>query len=89
VKLGIGVCKALDDERYDLVLDLRPRLIRVQCKWANLRDDVVVQAGLYSNRRGPAGMITRRYTADEVDYFAVHCAGSHPQKQSSVRYPLG
>src|SRR5437588_11993735 len=33
-KLGIGVLKPLGEgERYDLVLDLRPRLLRVQCKW--------------------------------------------------------
>ena len=62
----------LDDERYDLILDLRPRLLRVQCKWATRDSDVVV-ARLYSNRRGPNGMITRRYTADEIDCFAVHC----------------
>jgi hypothetical protein len=24
VRLGIGVCRPLDDERYDLILDLRP-----------------------------------------------------------------
>jgi hypothetical protein len=28
VRLGIGVCRPLDDERYDLILDLRPRLLR-------------------------------------------------------------
>ena len=34
-KLGFGVLKPLaEGERYYLVLDLRPRLLRVQCKWA-------------------------------------------------------
>jgi len=46
--------------------------VRVQCKWATREGDVVI-ARLYSNRRGPNGMITRRYTPDEIDYFAVHC----------------
>jgi hypothetical protein len=32
---------------------------------------------LYSNRRGPAGMITRRYTPDEVDGFAAFCLGTN------------
>lgn len=73
VSLGIGVSRPLDDERYDLILDLRPRLIRVQCKWASRCGDVV-SAGLYSNRRGPDRMITKRYTPDEIDCFAVHCA---------------
>ena len=40
-KLGIGVSRPLDDERYDLILDLRPRFFRVQCKWAVRRGDVV------------------------------------------------
>jgi hypothetical protein len=31
VKLGVGVAKPLNDERYDLILDLGTRL-RVQCK---------------------------------------------------------
>jgi hypothetical protein len=32
--LGLGVTWPFDDERYDMILDLRPRLLRVQCKWA-------------------------------------------------------
>src|SRR4051794_22915992 len=31
-KAGIGVSRPIDDERYDLVLDLRPQLPRIQCK---------------------------------------------------------
>jgi len=73
VKLGIGVSRPIDDERYDLILDLRGKLVRVQCKWACRYEDVVL-ARLCSNRRGPNGMITRRYTEDEIDAFAVHCA---------------
>jgi hypothetical protein len=76
ISLNIGVSRPIDDERYDLILDLRPRLLRVQCKWASIEGDVVV-ARLYSNRRGPNGMITRCYTDDEVDGFAVHCAAIH------------
>lgn len=72
VRLDVGVCQPLGPERYDLIIDLRPRLLRVQCKWANLYGDVVI-ARLYSNRRGPNGMIRRLYTADEVDGFAVYC----------------
>jgi hypothetical protein len=72
IHLNLGVSRPIDDERYDLILDLRPRLLRVQCKWASKHGDVVV-ARLYSNRRGPNGMITRFYTQDEVDGFAVHC----------------
>ena len=31
LKYGLGVFQPLGDERYDLILDLRPRLLRVQC----------------------------------------------------------
>ena len=37
IKLGIGVFRPLSDgERYDLILDLGSKLVRVQCKWASL-----------------------------------------------------
>jgi len=43
IKLGIGVLKPLSDgHRYDLVFDVGTRLLRVQCKWAVRRGDVVV-----------------------------------------------
>lgn len=73
VKLGIGVSKPLSDgERYDLVFDLRPRLIRVQCKWANRREGVVA-VPCYSCRRTASGMLSRPYTAREVDAVAAYC----------------
>src|SRR5882762_2932808 len=34
VKLGIGVYQPVADERTDLIFDLHPRLVRVQCKTA-------------------------------------------------------
>lgn len=72
-KLGVGVLKPLTDgERYDLVLDLRPRLVRVQCKWA-LRDDNVVVVRCRSCRRGRDGYVRRSYSADEVDAIAAYC----------------
>jgi hypothetical protein len=74
VTLGVGVFKPITDgERYDLILDLRPRLVRVQCKWAVRRGDVVVVT-CRSSRRGPRGMIQRLYTAREVDAVAAYCA---------------
>ena len=44
IKLGVGVFKPLlDGERYDLIFDLRPRLIRVQCKWAMRNGEVIMR----------------------------------------------
>jgi PD-(D/E)XK endonuclease len=74
VKLGIGVSKPLTDgERYDLIFDLRSRLVRVQCKWANQRGDVIV-VRCYSSRRGRERLMRRRYPSDEVDAIAAYCA---------------
>ena len=42
IELGVPVLKPLvEHTRYDLVFDLGVRLLRVQCKWANLKGDVV------------------------------------------------
>ena len=41
-ELGVGVFKPLTDgERYDLIFDLRPELMRVQCKNAVLRGSIL------------------------------------------------
>jgi hypothetical protein len=71
-KRAIGVSRPLDDERYDLIIDLRPRLYRVQCKLARLMGDVIV-CRLYTTRRGREGLINRRYRAGEIDLFAIYC----------------
>lgn len=73
VKLGIGVSRPLDDERYDLILDLRPQLLRVQCKSARLQGDVVA-IRTRRCRRGREGLIHRCYAADEIDAIAGYCA---------------
>lgn len=70
---GVGVSIPLDDERYDLILDLRPRLLRVQCKWA-VRVNGVVSVRLYTSRRAKEGMVSRRYADGELDAFAAFCA---------------
>jgi PD-(D/E)XK nuclease superfamily protein len=72
IQLGISVSRPLADERYDLIFDRGRELLRVQCKWA-VRLGPVVVVRLYSNRRGAAGMITRRYSTAEVDAFAAYC----------------
>ena len=72
IELGIGVYHPYGDERYDLIFDLRPQLVRVQCKWARCRDNVVLVA-CYRNRRTAHGLLRRTYTRDEVDAFAIYC----------------
>ncbi|MGZ8695622.1 MAG: group I intron-associated PD-(D/E)XK endonuclease [Gaiellaceae bacterium] len=73
-RLGLGVFKPLTDgERYDLILDLRPRLVRVQCKWAVLHGDVIT-IRCHSCRRTSSGQARRLYTPSEIDAFAGYCA---------------
>jgi hypothetical protein len=72
VRLGVGVFRSVMDERYDLVLDLRPKLLRVQCKTAALGQGVVV-IRCYSCRRNQNGVLKRAYAPDEVDAFAAYC----------------
>ena len=72
-KLGIGVYLPFSDgERYDLVFDLAPDLVRVQCKWATLQRDVV-SIPCYSCRRTRTGQLKRGYSPEEVDAIAAYC----------------
>jgi hypothetical protein len=73
LKLGIDVYRPVGEgSRYDLILDLGERLLRVQCKWAaRYRDAIVVRC--YSSRRAAGGkLINRGYTIEEVDAFAAY-----------------
>jgi hypothetical protein len=70
-KMGIGVYAPLTVERCDLVFDLRPKLVRVQCKWAVRDGDVVVVR--CTSRRGREGYVRTVYTPDEVDAIAAYC----------------
>jgi hypothetical protein len=73
IELGIGVSRPLVDERYDLIFDLRSRLIRVQCKWA-MRYGDVISVRCYRSRRNADGLLNRSYTPDRVDAFAAYNA---------------
>ena len=73
VLLGIGVLKPLTEGvRYDLAFDLGTRLLRVQCKWARRRGDVVA-VRCCSTRRGREAFLRRSYTTAEVDGIAAYC----------------
>ncbi len=72
MRLGVGVFRAVADERYDLILDTGQRLIRVQCKTAALKGDVVL-IRCYSCRRTAGGQHKRSYTSEEVDMIAAYC----------------
>jgi PD-(D/E)XK nuclease superfamily protein len=72
-ELGIGVWGSYTVERYDLIFDLRPRLVRVQCKWATRRGDII-SVPCYANRRNRNGLLRTFYSPEEIDAFAGYCA---------------
>lgn len=70
-KLGIPVARPIDDLRYDLILDLGVHLLRVQVKWAS-GDGQVMYVRTRRARRGPNGLIHRKYVAGEIDAVAAY-----------------
>jgi hypothetical protein len=73
VRHGLGVWLPLADEPCDLILDLRPQLLRVQCRWA-VRCGNVVEIRTRRCRRGREGLIHRQYSSDEIDVIGAFCA---------------
>lgn len=55
---------------YDLILDTGDRLLKVQVKTGRLRDGGILFPMRRFNGRGSKG---RRYSAAEIDIFAVYC----------------
>ena len=72
--LGIGVYRPMiDGERFDLVFDVGSQLLRIQCKWAALKDDLVV-IRMRTSRHSPSrGYVSTTYSAGEVDGVAAYC----------------
>jgi hypothetical protein len=67
IQLGLTVLRPLcEGRRYDLVVDLEPRMLRVQCKLARQLAGVL-SIRLKTSRFTPGGYVTTSYTADEVD----------------------
>jgi PD-(D/E)XK endonuclease len=73
VEAGIAVSRPLSEgSRYDLIFDVGSRLLRVQCKWANRKGDVIV-VRTRTSRCTPSGYIRSTYAAHEVDGIAAYC----------------
>ena len=73
-RLGLSVLKPLTEhERYDLVIGVAGRLLRVQCKWGTCRDggiDIRLRSSYHSPTRG---YVISTYDETEVDCLAVYC----------------
>ena len=72
IKLGVEVYRPMaEGGRYDLIFVLEELLLRVQCKWAALRGDVLV-VPCVSSWRSRDGFVRRAYTAAEIDAVAAY-----------------
>jgi hypothetical protein len=73
VKLDVPVLKPIfEDRRYDLVFESDHGLLRIQCKWARCRDDVILVTAR-TCRRVAGGFKRTTYSPDEIDAVAAYC----------------
>jgi hypothetical protein len=59
------------NHRYDFVLDMDERFLRVQCKTGRLRDGVIIYNS--ESTRANTRRTHRRGYAGEIDLFAIYC----------------
>ncbi len=72
-RLGLEVWHPLTEHgRADLVLGIDGQLVRVQCKWAKRRGDVIF-VPLQTSRRSQDGHVRTCYTAGEIDAVGAYC----------------
>ncbi len=84
IELGLTVLRPLcDGRRYDIVIDLEPTLLRVQCKLARQLNGALL-VPMKTNRYTPQGYVSTSYTADEVDAIAAYA----PASKSCYLLPL-
>ncbi|HWW90176.1 MAG TPA: group I intron-associated PD-(D/E)XK endonuclease [Solirubrobacteraceae bacterium] len=72
IQLGLVVLRPLcEGGRYDLMFDLDPAVLRVQCKLARVLPGVLY-VGLQTNRCTPRGYVSTSYAATEIDAVAAY-----------------
>jgi PD-(D/E)XK nuclease superfamily protein len=72
VRLGYVVSKPLTEgRRYDLIVDTGPRVLRVQCKWAQLLGDVL-SIRLCTSRYTPSGYVRTWYDSTQIDAVVAY-----------------
>ena len=72
IQLGLTVLRPLcEGRRYDLIVDLDPALLRVQCKLAQFLDGGVA-IRLYTSRYTPNGYVYTSYSPAEIDAVGAY-----------------
>jgi hypothetical protein len=84
IQLGLVVLRPLcEGSRYDLIVDLEPQLLRVQCKLARrIRGVIAVRAE--TSRFTPNGYVRKPYSPAEIDAIAAYT----PELQATFLIPI-
>ena len=71
VRMELFVLRPMSEGgRYDLAIDLEPRILRIQVKWASRKGDVLVVRTVTS-RCTSRGYVKSTYTRHEIDAIGV------------------
>lgn len=73
IKLGYNVLTPYGDcERYDFVVDVNGKFVRIQSKTSSSEDEgASFKFSCRSSNRSEGKIIHHQYTNDEIDYFAT------------------
>lgn len=64
-----------DCARYDFIVDINNILYRVQCKTSSLKEEGVYIFSCRSTTANRSSVISRSYSAEEIDFFATMIEG--------------
>ena len=82
-----------ENSRYDFIADINGKLIRIQVKTSSIKDgnSDAIEFSCRSTRVSSTGNFSKRYTEEEIDYFATFWNGKCylvPVKECSVAKTL-
>jgi hypothetical protein len=84
IQLGLTVLRPLcEGRRYDLVIDMEPDLLRVQCKLARQLAGVL-SVRIATSRYTPRGYVSTSYTSEEIDAVTAYS----PELQRCYLIPI-
>ena len=73
IQLGYNVSQPLSqDSKYDLIVDVNGKLLRLQVKTARLSSESSITFNCRTTTTNVKNCLSRRYSSDEVDYFATY-----------------
>jgi hypothetical protein len=85
IRLNLVVLRPMcEGGRYDLAIDTGVEILRVQCKWASRRGNVLT-ARCITSRHTPRGYLRSTYSAEEIDAIAVYA----PDTDRCYLIPVG